>query len=230
MNSNKKKARVAGFLFLIVIVCGVFAEFFVRQKIIVQGDPVATANNISTHEFLFQVGIVSDLMMATAYLFFGIVAYFLLKSVNINHAQVMLLCIVVSVTILCVNMLNMVAALNVMSGDDYLKSFEKDHLQALATFFLKLHSKGYGIAQIFYGLYLFPLGYLIYKSGFLPKIIGVFLMLGCFGDLIDFFRFFLFPDYQSIILQNITLPANIGEFSLCLWLLIKGVKTTEVKS
>ena len=224
MSSKKRTARIAGFLFLILILSGVFAEFFVRQKIMVPGNAVATANNIMNQEWLFRLGIVSDLVMTTAYLFFAIVVYSLFKPVNVNHAQVMVLCVVIAVSILCINTFNQVAALVLMSGADYLKVFEKDQLQGLVTFFLKLHTNGYAIAQIFYGLYLLPLGYLVYRSGFLPKIIGIFLMLGCFGDVIDFFRFFLFPDFQSIILQNITLPANIGEFSFCLWLLIMGVK------
>lgn len=232
-SNNNKTARVAGFLFLVLIVCGVFAEFFVRQKIMVPNNAIATANNIVKQEWLFRFGIVSDLVMTTTYFFFAIVLYSLFKPVNIHHARVMILCVVIAVSILCINMFNQVAALLLMSGEEYLKVFEKDQLQVLATFFLKLHTNGYAIAQIFYGLYLLPLGYLVYKSGFFPKIIGVFLMLGCLGDVIDFFRFFLFPDVESIILQNITLPANIGEFSFCLWLLIMGAKdqplTTESK-
>lgn len=133
-------------------------------------------------------------------------------------------CVLISVSILCVNMLNQIAPLLLMSGDVYLGVFDKEQLQALVTFFIKLHGSGYMVSQIFFGLYLFPLGYLVYKSGFIPKIIGVFLMMGCVGDLIEFLRFFLFPEYQSVILQNITVPADIGEISFCLWLLIKGVK------
>ncbi len=230
MNTSKKTARIGGFLFLILIVCGVFAEFYVRRKIIVHGDPVATGNNIITNQWLFQLGIISDLIMSTVFFFFAMVLYFLFKPVNIKLAQVMVLCVVIAVSILCVNTLNQVAALLLMSGEGYLKVFEKNQLQGLVTFFLQLHSKGYAIGQIFYGLYLFPLGYLVYKSGFLPKIIGVFLMLGCVGDLISFFTTFLFPGNNSIILQNITVPADMGEISLCLWLLLTEVKIPEMKS
>ncbi len=208
-NSNKTRARIAGVLFLLVIVFGVFAEVFVRQKVMVDGNAAETAENIIAQQWLF---------------LFAFLAYHLLKSVNVKHAQVMLLSVVIAVCILCLNTFNQVAASLILSNDNYLKAFDPDQLHAFATFFMKLHSKGYMIAQIFYGLYLIPLGYLIYKSGVLPKVIGVCLILGGVGDLIDFIRFFLFPNYQSVILQNITLPANIGEFSLCLWLIIMGVK------
>ena len=226
-NSNKTKARIAGVLFLFVIVFGAFAEVFVRQKVMVDGDAAKTAQNIIAHKWLFQVGIVSDLIMATAYFLFAFTTYHLLKSVNVKHAQVMLLSVVIAVCILCLNTFNQVAASLIINNDQYLKAFETDQLQALATFFMKLHSKGYMIAQIFYGLYLIPLGYLVYKSGVLPKIIGVCLILGGAGDLIDFVRFFLFPNYQSVILQNITVPANLGEFSLCLWLIVVGVNESK---
>ncbi|MTI29407.1 DUF4386 domain-containing protein [Cytophagales bacterium RKSG123] len=227
MNSNKKTARIAGFLFLILIISGVFAEYFIRQKIIVSGNPGATVQNIINSEWLFRLGIVSDLFMSAAFFFFSLVLYHLFKTVSKYYASAMVLCVTISCSILCINMLNQIAPLVILSGADYLSNFQTEQLHGLVTFFLKMHTNGYYIAQLFFGLYLFPLGLLVYKSGFLPKIIGVFLMMGCFGDLIDLFRFFLFPDFESVILNNITLPADIGEFSFCLWLLIKGVK--EVK-
>lgn len=224
MNSTKKISRIAGFLYLIVIICGVFAEFFVRAKIFVTGDAAATANNIIASENLYRLGFVSDLIMLTAYFFLPLALYLLLKSVNKNHAILMVSCVLVAVSIMCVNMLNHFAPILLLSGDDYLNVFGTDQLHGLVMFFLDMHSHGYLIAQIFFGLWLFPLGYLVFKSGFLPKIIGVLLMIGCCGYLIDFFIASLFPDATSTISEIITLPADLGEFSLCLWLLIKGVK------
>lgn len=227
MNSKKTTARIAGLLFLILVVLGIFAEFFVRQKIIVPDNALATAQNILASEGLFRLGIVSDLLMTTVYFFFPLVLYKLFNEVNKGHARLMVLCVMISVAILCVNMFNQVAALVLLSGADYLNGFDSEQLQGMVMFFLNMHTNGYMIAQIFYGLYLFPLGYLVYKSGFLPKIIGVFLMLGCIGDFMDFGRYFLSPNSESIILLNATLPANIGEFSLCLWLLIMGIKVKQ---
>ncbi|WP_020528387.1 DUF4386 domain-containing protein [Flexithrix dorotheae] len=229
MNTYKNRGRMAGLLFLILIFCGVFAEFFVRQKIMVYGDPVATAQNIKSMEDLFRVGIVSDLIMSTTYFFFPLLLYPIFKLVNKELSMLMVLCVMISVAILCINMLNQIAALLLVTGSDYFNGFSTEQLQSLSSFFLNLHSQGYKVAQIFYGLYLFPLGYMIYKSGYLPRVIGVFLMLGFVGDMIDFLRFFLIPDYPSVILDNITLPADIGEISMCLWLLIKGVKVAETE-
>lgn len=224
MNSNKKIARVAGILYLIVIICGVFAEYFVRSKVLVPNDAAATAHNIMASEWLFRLGFVSDIIMLTAYFFLPLVLYLLLKPVNKYHARLMVFCVLVAVSILCVNMLNHIAALLLLNGADYLSAFNTGQLHGLVMFFLDMHKHGYLIAQVFFGLWLFPLGYLVFKSGFFPRILGILLMIGSFGYLVDFFIFFLFPHYVSTISPIITLPADIAEFSLCLWLLIKGVK------
>ncbi|MEW7291116.1 DUF4386 domain-containing protein [Aquimarina sp. 2304DJ70-9] len=224
MYSNKKLARVAGLLFLILVLCGVFAEFFVRSKMFVPGDTVATIENIKASEWLFRLGIVSDLVMSIAFFFFPFALYLIFKQINTFQSKVMVASVMIAVAIYCMNMLNQVAVLLLTSGADYLNAFETDQLDGLAIFFLKMHTNGYFIDQIFYGLYLLPLGYMIFKSGIIPKIIGIMLMLGCIGDLIDVGMYFLFPNHESVFFSNITIPADIGEISLCLWLLIKGVK------
>jgi hypothetical protein len=224
MNSNKKNARIAGLLFLFLVITGVFAELFVRGNFIVHGDPAATFNHIKASEWLFSLGIVSDLLMSTFFLFFAFILYLIFKPMNHNLARILLISTAISVVILCMNTLNLVAALLLTSGADYLSAFDQGQLNGLVTFFLNMHTNGYNVAQIFYGLYLFPLGYMIFKSALIPRIIGVLLMLGCIVDQLDVIRFFLFPHVESVILQNITLPAVIGEFSLCLWLLIMGAK------
>lgn len=227
ISTVKRNARIAGLLFLTVIGCGIFAEMLVRQKLIIYSDPLLTWQNIISENGLFSLGIVSDLMMSTAYFLFAITLYPILKPTHANHARVMVLSVVIAVVILTVNMLNQIAVLLLVNEVSHLSAFSLEQRQGLILFFMNLHSKGYYIAQIFYGLYLFPLGYLVYTSEFFPKIIGVILMLGCLGDFIDFFRYFLFPDHPFIILQYATLPANIGEFSLCLWLIIIGIRTRQ---
>jgi type IV secretory pathway TrbD component len=120
-------------------------------------------------------------------------------------------------------MLNLFTALLLLSGDDYLKVFQADQLQTLAMLFLNLYSNGFIIAQVFYSTWLFPLGYLVFKSGFLPKILGILLMADCFGILIWFFQFFLFPNYE--VITYVSFPLGfIAEFGLTLWLLIMGAK------
>ncbi len=224
MISEKQRARLAGLSFLAVIGFGVFAEFYVRQKIYVFNDPSATVNNIAEFSSLFSMGIVSDLIMALAYFLFPLILYPLFLSVSKNHLRLMIFSVSIAVTILCLNTINLLAALEMAGGGDYLGALSADQRESWTTFFLKMHAKGYKVAQIFYGLYLLPLGYLIYRSGRIPKLIGIFLMLGFAGDFIDFFRYFLFPNVDSVLLDNITLPADLGEFSLCLWLLIMGIR------
>ena len=230
MNSNKKIARVAGLLYLIVIICGVFVEFFVRSKLIVPNNAAATANNIINSELLFRIGFVSDLIMLTAYFFLPMALYLLLKPVNKNYALLMVSCVLVAVSILCINMLNHIAPLLILNGTDFLNVFEKDQMHGIVMFFLYTHKHGYLIAQIFFGLWLFPLGYLVFKSGFFPRILGIFLMIGSCAYLIDFFIFFLFPNDVSIISPIITLPADLAEISFCLWLLIVGIKDKQIHS
>lgn len=229
MDSNKKMGRLAGLLFLILVITGVFAEFLVRQKLYVLDDLTATSQNIIENQWLFRLGFVSDLVMSTMFFVYAYVLYLIFKSVDKNLSLFLLLCSIISVAMFCQNALNQYSALELLINTDYSKAFRPEQLQALSGFFQNIHTKGYYINQIFFGLYLFPLGYMIVKSGIVPKIIGVFLILGFLGDMIDFVVYFLFPNTESVILANITIPADIGEISLCLWFLIMGVKSNKAE-
>ena len=133
----------------------------------------------------------------------------------------------VAIPIAFINELNKFAALLLVSGADYLTVFAPDQLHAQVMFFLDLYTGGVFIAQIFWGLWLFPLGYLVYKSGFLPRILGVLLILGCFGYVLDSLAFMLFPSYQETVAMLAMGPNFISEFALFLWLLIKGVNVEQ---
>lgn len=228
MYSNKKMGRIAGLIFLVLVITGVFAEFFVRQKLYVLNDPAATTQNIIENQWLFRLGFVSDLAMSTLFFIYGYVLYLIFKSVNKNISLFLLLCAVISVAMFCQNSLNQFAVLELLINTDYSEAFKPEQLNILSLFFQNIHNKGYAVNQIFYGLYLFPLGYMIIKSGIVPKIIGVFLILGFLGDLIEVAVYFLFPNAESVILDNITIFADIGEFSLCLWFLIMGVRSHKL--
>jgi hypothetical protein len=219
--------RFAGLLFLILLISGIFAEFFVRQKLYVFNDPATTTQNIIDNQWLFRLGFVSDLLMSTMFFVYAYVLYLIFKSVDKSISLFLLLCAVISVAMFCQNSLNQFAALELLINANYSEVFQQDQLQVLSMFFQNIHTKGYAVNQIFYGVYLFPLGYMIIKSGIVPKIIGVFLILGFIGDLIEVIVYFLFPDATSILLDNITIPADIGEISLCLWFLIMGVRTQK---
>ena len=138
----------------------------------------------------------------------------------------MVLFVLASVAIECINALSQFIALELLSGADFLTVFTADQLTALVRLFLNMHGHGILIAQIFFGLWLLPLGYLVYKSGYFPRIFGVLLMIGCLGYLIDFFQYFLFPKYEIVTYPGLAV-ATIAEISLCLWLMIKGVKNQK---
>ena len=228
MKSLKKTARIAGGMYLGNIITGIFAQV-VRSTLIVPGDAGATAKNIMASEWLFRIGFVSDLIMVTFYLLMGLVFYVLLKPVNKNVALLMLLLNLAGVPMLGINMLNQFATLLLMSGAGYLSVFSADQLHALGMLFFNLHEYGYSIAVISWGFYLLPLGYLVFKSGFLPKILGVLLMLAGFFDFIQFIQVFLFPNYEVITYPGLAV-AMIAEFGLALWLLIMGVKDQKPAS
>ena len=230
MNSIKKTARVAGFLYIIGGFSMAFAQLYVRSSLIVWGDATATANNIMTSESLFRIGFVIELIGMTCFVLVPLFLYKLLKPVNKNHALLMVIIFIISVPIMAINMLNHFAALQLLSGDGYLKVFEADQLHALVMFFLELHSYGYLIAQIFFGLWLLPLGFLVFKSGFIPRILGILLMIASFGYMIQFITIFLFPSYSSIISPVTGTLAGIGELSFMFWLLIRGVNLSKMKS
>lgn len=229
MSSPKKLARLAGVLYLILIVLGMFSYLFVSSKLIVPEDTSKTIDNIISSEFLFRSGIVSWLVSETVFLLLASVLYLLLKPVSKNIASLMMVFVMVAVPISFLNELNKLAPLLLLSGADYLSAFASDQLNALVMFFLHLHEYGVHIDGMFFGLWLLPLGYLVFKSGFLPKIIGILLIIGFLGYMIDFFTFFLIPDFNATIEPLFQITA-IGEFLMAFWLLIKGVKISEKKS
>ncbi len=225
--SQRKAARVAGVLYLTIIIAGIFAEFFVRQSLIVPGDAAATANNIMASEGLFRAGIAGDLIMIMCDVALALVFYVLLKPVSNALSLLAAFFRLGQAAILGINLLNLFFVLQLLSGADYLTVFGADQLDALVLLFLNGHSLGYSIGLVLFGLSLLVLGYLVFKSGYFPKILGVLLIVASLGYLIDSFASFLLPnydDYEAIFALVVFLPAFIGELSMCLWLLIKGVK------
>ena len=222
MNSPQKTARVAGFLYLIIFCLAILAEL-ARSRLIVPGNAATTANNIMASEGLFRVGIVIFLIEQMVFLLLPLVLYKLLKPVNKNIAALMVIFVLVGIPIAMLNLLNQFAVLLLVSGADYLTAFEADQLHAQVMLFLDLYQHGIFIAKIFWGLWLFPLGYLVFKSGFLPRILGVVLIISGLGYLIDDFMVLLSPNSGAIL----SLFAFIGEWLFALWLLIKGVNVEQ---
>ena len=181
----QKTARMAGFLYLIFIVTLIYADLSV-QKLIVQGDAAATANKIAAQEWVFRLGFISELVSTVFFLLTAWALYVLLRPVNKNLAFLFVLLNLGGVAIQCLNVINLIATLLLSSGADYLTVFRADQQKAMAMLFLNLHKNGFIVAQIFYGAWLFPLGYLVFRSGFLPRILGVLLIMDGFGVLIWF--------------------------------------------
>jgi hypothetical protein len=218
-NSIKKTARVAGGLYLLVAVFGAFSIIFVSSTLIVPGDATTTVNNIMASEMLFRFGFVGGLITQTLQILLVLVLFKLLKPVSRNLALLMVIFSLIGIPIAMLNLLNQFAALLLLSGANYLTVFDAGQLHALVLLFLELQSHGVSIAAIFWGLWLLPLGYLVFKSGYIPGILGILLIIGGFGYLIDFATFFLIPSFGVEISQF----TFIGELLLPLWLLVKGV-------
>ena len=223
MNSIQKTARIAGLLYLLLIPLGLFGILYVPSTLIAPGDAAATANNIMANQALFRLSIVSALVVQLVNIFVVLLLYKLLKPVNKNHAVLMVIFLLLAVPIAFINELTHFAVLLLLSGADSLEVFTAAQLQVLVSLLLDLHESGIFIAQIFWGLWLFPMGYLGFKSGFLPRIIGILLMIGCFGYLFDSFTAFLFPNF-GVTVSEFTF---LGEVLLPLWLLIKGVNVEQ---
>ncbi len=228
MNPDKKTALLAGGLYSVLLFGSGFAEI-TRNKLIMDQDAVATAASILANEALFKASFISDLIGQTAFLLLGLTLYRLLFHVNKSHAVVMVAFVAVSVPMAMLNLLNQFAAIHLLSGIDYLQVMASDQLIAQAMFFLELQKYGVFITEIFWGLWLFPFGYLVYKSGYYPKTIGILLMGGCFGYLIEFFVQFLLPSYPMISYPGLAV-ATVGEISAIAMLLIHGLRKSKVPS
>lgn len=226
--SNNRLARIAGLIYFGVVLTGLFSLMYAPSKIIVSENASLTYQNIISHETLFRLWIVIGLLCYTLFLFLPLVLYKLLKPVNENHAKLMFLLGVMSVPIFFLNTQNLLNILTLINQTDHQNGLSVAQIQTQVMLYLDQHANGMRIVHIFSGLWLFPFGYLVFKSGFLPKILGIFLMLGCFGYLINFAGQILIPDYSSIeLFSYISLPASIGEIGICLWLLIMGVKNKK---
>ncbi len=219
ITNPNKTARIAGFLYLLLVPLGILGILYIPTTLVVSGDIAATINNIRANESLFRLGIVSAIAAQLVNIFVVLYLYKLLKPVNKGMAQLMVIFLLLGVPIAFLNELTHLAVLLLLNGADYLAVFTTEQVQGIVAFFLDLHQYGIFIAQVFWGLWLFPMGYLVYKSGYLPRIIGILLMIGCFGYLMDSFIFFFVPDF-GITVSEFTF---LGEVLLPLWLVIKGV-------
>ena len=201
MHPTKKAARIAGAIYVSMVFTGPFSLIYVPNKLIVRGNAAATAANILDHETMFRLSILADLVGQVIFICLAIALYRLLSGVNKIWASLMVALVLVSAAVAFVNTLNDIAALLLFRGADFLAVFDKPQRDALGMLFIRLHSQGIFINEIFWGLWLFPFGLLVFRSGFLPRFIGVWLMINCFA-------------YVALSIIALFFPATTGRLSL----------------
>jgi len=224
MSSPKRLARIAGLLYLTIAMLAGFAYGYVLTKVYAPGDAAATAANVLENSGLVRFGVVADLLQATIMAFLAMTFYQLLKHVNRNAASALVIFAAIAVTIMCLNNVFQFAAVLVATDSSYAAAFGAEGSNALVLLLLDMQHYGYLIAQIFFGLWLLPMGYLAYKSGMFPKALGVMLIVACACYLVDMLALFLVPDFGENISTFLVIPPVIAEVWMVGYLLVKGVK------
>jgi hypothetical protein len=223
MHPTVKAARIAGAIYLSMVFTAPFCLIYVPSKLIVRGNAAATADNILAHETMFRLSIFGDLIGQVIFVCLAIALYRLLSSVNKTWAALMVAFVLVSAAVGFFNTLNNIAALILFRGGEFLTVFDKPQRDALGMLFIRLHTQGIFIDEIFWGLWLFPFGLLVFRSGFMPRFIGVWLIINCFGYVALSSIALFFPDYYQPAFRYLQ-PVLFGELVVMLWLLIKGAK------
>lgn len=222
--SQCKAARVAAVLYLLMVLTAPFALIYVPRKLMVPGDPTATADSLRASESLLRLGIGSELFHQAVAIFLVLALYSLFKPVNEKLAVlVVILGALVSVPIVFLNVVSEIAALILVSGADFLSVFEKQELDALAYLFLRLHEQGLVVTSVFWGLWLFPLGMLVIQSRFIPRVLGVLLIVAGAAYLASSSASLVLPRYAELV-DTFAMVLAFGELPFTLWLWIWGVR------
>ena len=227
MSAPKRLARIAGVLYLLVGICGGFAEGFVEPKMYVAGNAAATAGNVVAHAGLVRLGVVADLLDQTVFVFLAMALYSLLQHVRQSVARAMVVLVALAAGISCLNAVLEFEGLRVATDSAYAAAFGTAGAHALVLLLLDTQHYGLLSAQIFFGLWLAPLGYLAYRSGWFPKALGILLVAGSACYLLDLLAAFLVPNASTAIHGFIVIPSAIAEIWMVGYLLVIGVKTSK---
>lgn len=220
-------ARIGGVAYLVIIVAGLMGEMFIRNTIVVPGDAAATAQNLTTSPLLWRIGIAGDLVMHVCDVILMLVFYVLLKPVNRHLALLALLFNLIQTAVLVANKINLLMPLFLLGDAPYLKTLDAHQLQALSYVSIRAHAYGFGVGLIYFGFVCLIAGYLIYRSGFFPRVLGVLMQIAGLCYLVNSFTLIIAPAVANKLYPAILLPPFIGELSLCLWLIVKGVNVTK---
>lgn len=223
MSSPRSTARIAGVLYLLLVITGVFAQLVVRDRFYEPGNAAVTVENIVANPTLFRLAVVADILMATVFVFLGLVLYMLLKDVDRKSATAMVVFVSVGAGMILLNLIFHYASLLVATEAAYATAFGVEGSEALVLLLLDMHHYGYLLAGIFFGLWLLPLGYLAYKSAYFPRALGILLMIAGGSWIVDTLVRFIAPDLGEVFHSILTLP-TFAEFVMLLYLLIKGVR------
>jgi hypothetical protein len=226
-NFPQRYARLGGVLYLAIIVLGAFAEGFVANKLLVSGDAAATAHNILTSPGLWRLSVAGDLIVVLCAVPLLWIEYLLLRPVSRQLVLLAVLFNLVSLAVEAISKLFLLVVVPILGSADYLRAFEPKQLQILANLALKSHDITFNIALIFFGFTCLVNGYLIFRSGYLPKFVGILMQIAGLSYLIACFAALFAPAVADVITPAILLPPLIGESSLCLWLLVKGVNIVK---
>jgi hypothetical protein len=226
MSSPRRLARVAGLLYLINAIVAGFAYGFVATRMYAAGDAAATADNVLANPGLVRLGVIADLFQATEWVFLGMALYLLLQHVSPNAGRVMVVLVAIGAAIVCLNDVFEFVAVRVATDGSYLAAFGAAGSNALVLLLMDLQHYGFLIAQIFFGLWLMPLGYLVYRSGMFPRALGITLIVAGVCYLLDMLVLFLVPDFGKQINALLVIPPTIGEMWMALYLLVKGVRSS----
>jgi hypothetical protein len=221
MHPTVKAARIAGAVYLSMVITAPFSLIYVPSKLIVRGNATATADNILAHETMFRLSILGDLVGQVIFICLVIALYRLLREVNKTWAWLMVSVVLVSASVGFLNALNNIAAFLLFRGGEFLTVFDQAQREALGMLFLRLHSHGQFIDEIFWGLWLFPFGLLVFRSGFLPRFIGVWLIIACFAWIALSITAQFFSPYYGTAFAWLQ-PAFFAEMAIMLYLLIRG--------
>jgi hypothetical protein len=225
-STPRLNARIVGAFYLITIIMGVFAEVFVRGALVVRDDAAATATNILAHGPLYRFGLAADLVMLACYIAVTLLFYDLFKPVGRSLSLLAAFFSLIGIAVLAINSLNHLAPLIFLGGGNYLSAFETNQLQTFALMSLRMHARGYLISGVFFGIYMLMLGYLIYRSGFLPRILGALMAVGGLSFLTNSFAIFLLPTLVAR-LPDVGMLGGIAELALSLWLMAMGVNVQK---
>jgi len=216
-------ARIGGLAYLVIIVTGALGELYIRSKLVVPGNPAATAGNIQAFGLLWRLGIAGDLLMHICDLVLSLVYYSLFKNVNKNLALLSLFFGIIQTAVLVANKLNLVMPLLLLNNQEYLTAFTQQQLQVWSLLAIKAHDHGFAIGLVFFGCACLIDGWLMFYSGFLPKALGILIAVTGLAYLVNSFTLIVLPAQSSTVFPILLGVASIGELSVCLWLLIKGI-------